>query len=88
MTWSWNHEYAYPMCSDNTLTTLADRLSDMEVNTYKFNQLETQFIKFNSIKCKVVLTWRNKNKVMKECLETSETDTQNQVFPSSHPSKF
>lgn len=56
MTWSWNHEYAYPMCSDNTLTTLADRLSDMEVNTYEFNQLETQFIKFNSIKCKVVLT--------------------------------
>ena len=25
---------------------------------------------------------------MKECLETSETDTQNQVSPSSHPVKF
>lgn len=56
MTWSWNHEYAYLMCSDITLITLADRLCDMKVNTYKFNQLETQFIKFNSIKCKVVLT--------------------------------
>lgn len=72
MTWSWNHEYAYLVCSDITLITLADRLCDMKVNTYKFNQLETQFIKFNSIKCKLVLTYRNKNKVMKECPEVNK----------------
>lgn len=81
MTWSWNHEYAYPICSDITLIILADRLSDMNITAYKFDQMEWWFIKFNSVKCKVILTWRNKNKVMKECLGTSENGKQNKATP-------
>lgn len=65
------------------LITPADRLSDMNTTTNKFNQLETWFIKFNSVKCKVVLTWGNKNKVMKACLETSEEENKTKQPPQS-----